>query len=128
MNEAMETQDSINARAARLQSGLAGAFGVRTKTLEKALRRTGRRMPKRLHAEARRIVTAQGVGGHPKLLRRVSGTELDRAAEEVLSFLDAIDRAEARKGRMIALGAALAFNLLVVGGAFVAWMVWAGHL
>lgn len=124
----METQDSINARATRLQSGLEGAFGVRARTLDKALRRTGRRLPRRLQQEARKIVKAQGVGGHPKLLRRVDSAELDRASERVLEFLDAIDRADARKGRLIALGAALAFNVLLVGGGFVAWMVWAGHL
>ena len=67
----MERAEIINQRSARVQSALEGAFGVRSKTLAKALRKTGRRMPKRLRAEAGLIAQAEALGGNPKLLRQV---------------------------------------------------------
>ncbi len=125
---AMETSETIEARAARVQQGLQGAFGVRARTLDKALKRTGRRLPKRLHTEAKRIVAAQDLGGNPKLMQRVDAAALDRAETRVLDYLKGIDRADARKGRILGLTAIVVFNLLVVGGAFVLWMWWTGQV
>ena len=42
----MESAETIAARATRMQQGLERAFGVRAKTLDKALKRTGRRLPR----------------------------------------------------------------------------------
>lgn len=124
----MESADTIAARAARLQDGLNAAFGVRAASLDKALRRTGRRLPRRLRTEAARIVTAQAYGGQPRLLRQVDGRALDRAEARVLDYLRNIDRAEMRKGRLINLAAAIAANVLFVLAAFVLWMWWTGRL
>ncbi|WP_420012920.1 hypothetical protein [Tateyamaria sp.] len=124
----METQQSIDARATRILRGLETAFGVRATTLAKALRKTGRRLPKRLQNEAERIVKAQGLGGHPKLMQQVDGAALDTAEAKVVAHLKTIDRADQRKGRMMAVAGAIVFNLLLVGAGFVAWMVWADIL
>ena len=124
----MESQDSINKRAARIQSALEGAFGVRGKSLAGMLRKTGRRMPKRLHAEAQQIVAAQALGGHPKLMRQVDGAALEAAEEKVVTWLDAIDRADRRKGRWLGIAGAIAFNILLILVGFVLWMVWAGQV
>lgn len=124
----METPDSIQTRADRIQTALTAAFGVRAKSLDKALRRTGRRLPRRLHAEARKIVDAQSFGGHPKLMRQVDGAALSAAEGRVLTFLDGIDRADRRKGLWLGIAAAIAFNILVVAGGLIVWMWWAGHL
>jgi len=124
----MESQDSIDARARRIQSALDGAFGVRAKTLDKALRRTGRRLPKRLQADARRIVDAQALGGHPKLMRQVDGIALSAAEDRVVTYLDGIDRADRRKGRLLGMAGAIAFNILLVLTAFILWLVWAGYV
>lgn len=127
-DRAMETTQTIEARAARLQNGLQAAFGVKARTLEKALKRAGRRLPKRLHKEARLIVDAQRLGGNPKLMQRVDGVALSRAETRVLDHLKGIDRAEARKGRLLGLAGILVFNLLVVCAAFVVWMWWTGQV
>ncbi|WP_299298515.1 hypothetical protein [uncultured Tateyamaria sp.] len=124
----METQGTIEARASRIQSALDGAFGVRAKTLSKALKRTGRRMPKRLHGEAQLIVAAQRLGGHPKLMRQVDGAALTRAEERVVTWLDGIDRADNRKGLWLGIAGAVAFNILLILAGFVLWMIWAGHV
>ncbi|MEL7131695.1 MAG: hypothetical protein AAGK77_04710 [Pseudomonadota bacterium] len=124
----METQVSIQDRADRVQAALGAAFGVSAKSLALALRRTGRRMPKRLHAEAQKIVQAQALGGHPKCLRQVDGTALSQAETRVITFLQSIDRADQRKGFWLGIAGAVAFNLLAVAAAVVTWMWWAGHV
>ena len=124
----METEASINKRATRVQSALDGAFGVRAKTLKVALRKTGRRLPKRLHAKAQQIVVAQSYGGQPKLLRQVDSAALKQAEEAVVAWLDTIDRADRRKGFWIGIGAMIGFNILLVIGGVVVWMWWTGQV
>lgn len=124
----METQQTIDARAERVEQGLNKAFGVKAKSLDKALRKTGRRLPKRLRNEAGLIVAAQDLGGHPKLIKRVDGVALDVAEAKLSAYLKSIDRAEARKTRLLSIAAAIAFNILLVIGAFVVWMVWTGKI
>lgn len=124
----METSETINKRAARVQSALDGAYGVRGKTLAVALRRTGRRMPKRFHTQAQQIVAAQALGGHPKLLRQVDGAALTAAQDSVVTYLDTIDRADRRKGLWLGIAGAIAFNILLVLIGFILWMVWAGQV
>ncbi|MEP4880473.1 MAG: hypothetical protein ABJX32_18905 [Tateyamaria sp.] len=120
----METEATIKERSKRVKSALDGAFGVRAKTLDKALRKTGRRMPKRLHAQARLIVDAQGLGGNPKLMRRIDGAAIARAEEDVVSWLDTVDRADRRRGFWIWAGSMVGFNLLIVVAGVVTWMWW----
>lgn len=124
----METRHSIDARAGRVKKGLEEAFGVRAKTLALALRKTGRRLPKRLQAEAGRIVDAQGFGGHPKMMRQVDGKALDGAEAKVIAFLKGIDRADRRKGFWLSIAGVVAFNLLLVFAGFVFWMWWTGRV
>ncbi len=123
----METEATIKERSKRVKSALDGAFGVRAKTLDKALRKTGRRMPKRLHAQARLIVDAQGLGGNPKLMRRIDGAAIARAEEDVVSWLDTVDRADRRRGFWIWAGSMVGFNLLIVVAGVVTWMWWTGQ-
>jgi hypothetical protein len=104
----METEASINKRAARVQSALDGAFGVRAKTLNAALRKTGRRMP--------------------KLLCQVDAKALRQAEEAVVTWLDTIDRADQRKGFWIGIGAMIGFNILLAIGGVVVWMWWTGQV
>ncbi|WP_299724801.1 hypothetical protein [uncultured Tateyamaria sp.] len=124
----MVSEDSIKKHSARIQSALTGAFGVRAKSLSSALRKTGRRLPKRLHAQARLIVDAEGLGGNPRLLRQVDGAALAQAEDAVVRWLDTIDRADRRKGFWIWVGAMIGFNLLLIVAAVVVWMWWTGRV
>lgn len=124
----METGDSINARAARIMAGLEQAFGVRAKDLSAALRRTGRRLPRRLHKAAGQVTAAQAYGGQPKLMRQVDSDALDHAEREVLDYLNRIDRADRRRGRLLNTAGLVAFNLLLVVAAFLVWMWWSGNI
>lgn len=124
----METQATIEARVQRVQGALETAFGVRAKTLSKALRRTGMRLPKRLQADARLIVDSQSLGGHPKLLRRIDSTALKAAEKQVVDYLSGIDRIDQRKTKALNIAAGIALNLLLVLIGLVVWMYWSGHI
>lgn len=124
----METEDSIAARARHVQSALDGAFSVRAKTLSRALAKTGRRLPKRLRKDADVIVAAQALGGNPKLLRQADTAVLDAAQDRVVNWLDTVDRADARRGYWIGVGAMIGFNVLGLIAAIVVWMWWTGRV
>ncbi|MEO0380394.1 MAG: hypothetical protein AAF252_08985 [Pseudomonadota bacterium] len=124
----MERAEIINQRSARVQSALEGAFGVRAKTLAKALRKTGRRMPKRLRVEAGLIAQAEALGGNPKLLRQVDGVALARAEAAVVTWLDGVDRADQRRGFWIWVGAMVGFNMIAVIAGVVTWMWWTDRI
>ncbi|MEM6761015.1 MAG: hypothetical protein AAF601_16190 [Pseudomonadota bacterium] len=124
----METCDSINARATRIMAGLEQAFGVRGKDLSTALRRTGRRMPRRLHKAAAHVVAAQAFGNQPKLMRQVDGPALDRAERDVLSYLNRIDRADQRRARLLNTAGLVVLNVLLVIAGFILWMWWSGQI
>lgn len=124
----METEDSIKDRSKRLQSALEGAFGVRARSLHAALRKTGRRLPRRLHADARTIVEAEALGGHPKLLRHLDSATLTAAEARVVDWLDSVDRAEARKAYWIHVGATIGFNFLAIVALVVVWMWWTSRI
>ena len=124
----METEDSIDQRSQRIKSALDGAFGVRAKTLARALRKTGRRLPRRLHKDAQKIVAAQDLGGHPRLLRQVDSAELKAAEERVVLWLDQVDRADARRGYWLGIGATIGFNVLAIIALVVVWMWWTGRV
>ena len=71
---------------------------------------------------------AQTLGGHPRQLRQVDGTALDTAVTRVLDYLQNIDRAGARRGRILNLAALIAFQILVILVVFVIWLVWRGYV
>lgn len=123
----METEHSIKERSERVQSALESAFGVRAKSLPRALRKAGRRLPRRLRADAAQIAIAEGYGGNPKLLRTVDGTSLAAAEERVVVWLDTVDRADAWRGYWTGVGAMVGFNVLLIVAVVVSWMWWTGR-
>lgn len=85
-------------------------------------------MPRRLHAEAQKIVAAQAFGGHPKLMRQVDSAALTLAEDRVVQFLNDIDYADRRKGMWLGIAGAVAFNVLLIFAAVIVWMWWTGYV
>ncbi|MCP3972161.1 MAG: hypothetical protein GY717_17925 [Rhodobacteraceae bacterium] len=123
------TSDTIAARADHLAGLIEDKLGVRRGTgLQAKLRRAGRLVPRWLQREAGRIVEAQQMMGHPRLMMQTDPQALDRAYRHCERWLQAIDPAERRRARALGFLAANAANLLFVAALFIAYMVWAGHL
>ncbi|MCZ4254417.1 hypothetical protein PVW51_05030 [Sulfitobacter sp. PR48] len=124
----MLTEKDINAKSQALLRLLQAKLGVRGRDLEQALRRAGRRLPRRVRGQAARLVAAQKMAGHPKLARQLDPREFSQAYADVSAHLAAIDVADRRKGRLIGLAAVVAANLLIVITAFLFWLSWRGYL
>lgn len=110
----MTTTQDIQAKEAQLLELAKEKFGVRAKTLSRAMKKIGRRVPARLHRQAEVLVEAQRLGGHPKLMMQVDSVAIGKAFDEIVAHLETIDVADRRKGVLLNLAAALAFNVLVV--------------
>ena len=74
------------------------------------------------------MLEAQRMGGNPKLLRRLDVTALDRAELTLTAHLSTIDRKAERRAALLDWGALVAFYILAVFGAMIAWLVLAGHV
>ena len=124
----MVQMPDIESKVAALQDLLSEKFGVKKRPLPKMLQRTGRRLPRRLHKRAQVLVEAQRLAANPKLARMVDQAGVARAFDELSAHLEAIDVADRRKGAILSVAAAVAFNILVVAGAFIVWLWWAGYV
>ncbi len=110
----MMTAQDIEAQEAQLLQLAREKFGVRAKSLPRAMKKIGRRVPARLHKQADVISEARRLGAHPKLMMQIDAHAVGRAYDEIVAHLEAIDVADRRKGILLNLAAALSFNLLVV--------------
>ena len=119
-------QDDIDAKVARLLELAREKHGVRAKSLARAMKKLGRRVPGRLHKQAEVIIAAQSLGGHPKLMMQVDGGAVTKAYDEIATHLEAVDVADRRKGALLNLAAALSFNLMVVVVLVILVLRWQG--
>lgn len=118
----------IEAKATRLETLLAEKFGARRGSLERRLSKAGRRLPRSTRHDVGEVAEARRLSSHPKLMRQIDEKRVERAyslAEEALRDVDVTDR---RKGAVLGMLGALAFNLLLVGAIFVVVLLWRGLL
>ena len=118
----------ISAKSLAIRQQLEAKLGVKSRDLSQALRRAGRRLPRRVRAQAAVLVEAEKRAGHPKLARQMDGGAVREAYAHVTAHLRAIDGADARKGRILGLAGVIAFNLLLIIVAFVIWLWWRGYV
>ena len=103
-------------------------YGVKAETLDKAMHKIGRRVPKRVHDQARIITEAQRLGGHPKLMLQVDADKVGAAFEAVQTAFKAEDRADRRKGTLLSTLGSLSFNLIAVAVLLILFLRWQGFL
>ncbi|PSL22144.1 hypothetical protein [Shimia abyssi] len=101
-------------------------FGIKADKLDIAMRKIGRRLPKRAHTSAKVLVDAQAQAGHPKLMLQGDMTRVAAAYETLKQDLDAVDRADRRKGAILGTLGALSFNLIALVVLLVAFLMWRG--
>lgn len=114
----------ISAKAQALQDRLKETYGVRARDLEGALRKTGRRLPRRLHKQARYIIESQELAGHPKLSRFIDHTAISQTFDAISEHLDTVDPREQRKDYWLSVAGNVAMSILVVGAVVVTLLVW----
>lgn len=124
----MIDQKDIAAKSKELLQLLETKLGAKGKTLQDALRRAGRQLPRSLRKGGAVLARAEAMAAHPKLARQIDRREVDLAHKALATHLKAIDVADARKGRLLSLAAAIAFNILVIAVGFVVWLWWRGYV
>ncbi|WP_227267537.1 hypothetical protein [Roseobacter weihaiensis] len=103
-------------KAQLLRAMIEKQMGVSAPSLEQAVRRAGRRLPRRLRKQAALWVEAETWAAHPKLARRIDGPPLEQAYQDLATHLQQLDPAEERKTRRLNTLAGIVLNLLLFGG------------
>ena len=124
----MTASQTLATRADELAELIEQQLGVRGRGLEEKLRKAGRLLPRWVQDEAKRLVQAQALAAHPKLAMQTDIPNLERGLRRCEKWLKSLDPSRKRKDRILGLVATNAANFLIVGGLFVAYLVWAGHL
>jgi hypothetical protein len=107
---------------------LAERLRVRGRTLEIQLRRAGRLLPRALQREGSYLVQANLLTQNPKLARMIDAAKAEAAHRNLVAHLKSIDAGAARRGKLLNLTALIAFNLLLVSGLLLWWMVAQGYV
>ncbi|MEM1351826.1 MAG: hypothetical protein AAGF27_05755 [Pseudomonadota bacterium] len=119
--------DLADQRTAELLALFQERMGVKASTLEKAVARAGRRLPRAVRDQAATLVDAQSWAGNPKLMRQLDSQVLASAYRDIADHLKSIDNREERVTRQLNRLALIAFNLLLVLAAFLAFVWWQGQ-
>jgi hypothetical protein len=123
----VDPRDMSN-KAAALRALMEAKLGARGRDLQTAVRRAGRRLPRRVRKQAQMLARTERMVGHPKVSRQVDARLVEKAFASVTDHLQQIDVADRRRGRLLSLAGALAFNVLAVAAGFVFYMWWRGYL
>lgn len=124
----MMTEQDMARKSAGLRGLMQQKLNIRARDLRQALGRAGRRLPRGLRRRGAALVRAETLVQNPKTARQVDVQAVERDFEALRAYLEALDVAEMRKTRALALAAAVAGNLIVVAAGFIVWLWWRGYL
>lgn len=119
---------TITQMADRVSSLMEERLGARGRDLDEKVRRAGRRLPRRVRLAARSLADAALMAQNPKLLIRVDEADVAAQYDICLRHLGPLNRAERRKGYLMNLAASVAFSVLMVGVAVLAFLVWRDYV
>ncbi len=100
-------------------------FGLQADSLDVAMRKIGRRLPKAVHRHAQALNEAYEAAQHPKIALQLDTKALLAHQKALTAAIEGYDRKDALKGRVLDVLATLAFNLLCLAAliAFVLYVV-----
>lgn len=124
----MFQEDQFNNRVAEATKALKTAFGGNPKSLEQALKRAGRRLPRRARKAGAEIVAAQMLSANPKLHQQLDASRLERDFDKLISGAGRVDAKALRQKWLVGAMASFAFNLLLLITLFVVVALWRGWL
>jgi IS5 family transposase len=112
----------------RLTALMRDKLGVRADSLRAALRRAGRKLPRRLRQDGEVILAAIDRSRNPRLARVTDGEGPERAARRIEAYLAGLDPAADRARARAYLFADLAFRLAVVIALVIGVLAWRGYV
>ena len=118
----------IDQLAGRVHDLLGEKLGVRGRTLEARFKKAGRMVPRRARKTIPTLIEAERMAVDPKLLVRIDPDVVSRAYDVAVRELGEIDAGAEKSRKRLNLLAIVAFQVLVIGGIFIAIMRWRGFL
>ena len=95
--------------------------------LERQIYKAGRKLPRKVRRDAKAVAKAQLNADHPKLSRMIDRAGFDKAAQNVIAHLSAIDPRDEMIGRLLVfLGKVSA--VLIVAFVLAVWYFWSKGL
>lgn len=101
---------------------------VRGKGLDAKLRNGGRRLPRKIRKEAEYLSAMAQLAHHPKVQMMMDEGRVAHAYDACVRHLGQIGARDRLVGRVLGVTGSVAFALLVIGGGFIAFLVWRGYL
>lgn len=114
----------LHRKSETLSELLREKLGLRARSLSAQLEKAGRLLPRRLKRAKSVILKAERHAEHPKLALTVEPGAVDTAFADITVFLDEIDPADRRKGKILGWLGAVVFNLIVVLALLVGLLMW----
>lgn len=122
------TGADVHKYADEVRSLIEQRLSLKGRTLEKALSKAGRLLPKWAQREGTYIVHAQQYIDHPKLRLMIDEAKVEKAHKLLVEHLKTIDLKERRTTRILGTLGVISFNLIVVAAALVTFLVWRGYV
>ena len=97
-------------------------------TFPEQARRARRHLPRGLQKRLATLVAALDLMDHPRLALTLDETALLRHARALAAYLDEVDLADRRKGRLLDIAASVGFAVLVVIALLVVVLRWRGFV
>lgn len=118
----------IAAKARRLEELLDRGFGTGEKGLRHALRKAGRRLPRRMRRAGGVVADADYMAGHPKLFWQIDRKRVAREAEILEDYLKSVNPGKRRVDLLLSILRSLAVNFLILGLLIYALARWRGWI
>jgi hypothetical protein len=119
---------AVHAMTGRVAELMETKLGIRGKGLEAKLRRGGRLLPRQVRAAAQSLVTAEGMIRNPRLAMQVDNGQLAANFDACLKHLNGLPAASGWGGLALQSLRAIAFGVLSVAVALIAYLVWRGYI
>ena len=119
----MDTAERVEAMARKMSTQLR----IRGDGLAEVAKRAGRKLPRRLRADADVLIQAGAMAEHPKLARMVDPRNLARAEKRLNRFLNKQNPAAERRGEILDFIARIAFVFVTVALSVFFFLLWRGY-
>jgi hypothetical protein len=119
---------TVQQMADRVAGLMEDRLRIRGKTLQDKVRRGGRLLPRKVRREAEYLAEVAVLAQHPKVQTMLDDARIAEAYDVCLRHLRDIGAKERFWAMILSIAGSLALALLVLGGMFIAVLVWRGYL
>ena len=119
---------TVSQMADRVAGLMEERLRIRGKTLADKLKRGGRFLPRKVRREAEYLAEVAHLAQHPKVQTMLDDARIAEAYDICVKHLRSVGAKERLIARVLGVAGSIAFALLVLGGLFIAVLVWRGYL